>query len=411
MSRSPASLSVERLLDDHLAHDADASWYRAPDIPTKKLQNALGKYASSASAASVLALGDGTVFGSAKEGVVITADTLFSHTTEETFSVPMQEIESAKKLGGWPGYGVELQCRDGSTHRILTTCFDKNQDDLVAFLNSLAENNAVPIASPEPSPVRQFRPLEVSDSRIGEPPASDVLAGLKQIELCQQNGIDDVGALFNEAFRTDAEWPLLKGYCRYVGFNGREVDAVFLLTNRRLLLFSMEMGAKIVFVELTKRLLGKLPIPFFDSIVCFLLFSIPRSIYVALRGGKEQLIAQALGQEEGQLLSANPPLRKVQEFDFAQLAQSVTQVDVGTGVCTGFLDRKFGVTFAPVKLAKTFSLPKDLILPEHETLEPFERLLHAIRPTLVSVGLDYRLNDDGKKLTIVPAASERRAAA
>jgi hypothetical protein len=404
-------LPVEQLLDNHLAHNVDASWYRAPDIPAKKLRNALGKYAGNVPAASVLALGDGTAFGSAKEGVVITDDVLFSHTTEETFSVPLQEIKGAKKLSGWPGYGIELQCRDGDTHRILTTCFEKNQDGLVAFLNSIAENKSVPVASLELSSARQITTFEVGDPQVGETPSQDVFAGLKQLEICQQHGIDDVGAFFNEAFRADSEQPLLKGYCRYVGFNGREVDAVVLLTNRRLLLYSMEMGAKIVFVELTKRLLGKLPVPFIDSIVSFLLFSIPRSIYVALRGGKEQLIAQALSQEESKLLSANPPLRKVHEFDFAQLAQSVAQVDVGTGVSTGFLSRKFGVTFSPVKLAKTFSLPKDLILPEYESLEPIAQLLHAVRSTLATSGLDYRLDADGQKLSIVPAAAELKAAA
>ena len=411
MTTLPASLNVESPLDNHLAHDADASWYRTPEIPAKKLQNAIGKYASSAPVASVLALGDGTVFGSAKEGIVITVDTLFSHTSEETFSVPLQQIKRAKKLGGWPGYGVELQCRDGSTHKILTTCFDKKQNSLVDFLNSLAEINAESVARQEPPPVKQFKPLEMSDPQVGESPARDVNAGLKQIEVCQQNGIDDVGALFDVGFHTDAEWPLLKGYCRYVGFNGREVDAVVLLTNRRLVLFSMEMGAKIVFVELAKRLLDKVPVPFFDSIVCFFLFSIPRSIYVALRGGKQQLIAQALDQEESQLLSANPPLRKVQEFDFTQLAQSVAQLDVGNCVSTGLLERRFGVSFVPVKLSKSISLPKDLILPEHDTLVPFEQLLHAVRSTLARIGLDYRLDAEGKKLTIVPAASERRAAA
>jgi hypothetical protein len=168
---------------------------------------------------------------------------------------------------------------------------------------------------------------------------------------------------------------------------------------------------KIVLVELTRRLLGKLPVPFVDSVGCFFLFSIPRAIYVALRGGKEKLIAQALAVEEGRLLSDKPPLRKVQEFGLAQFRENIAQVDIGTGVWTGILARKFGVSFAPSKLSKSFSIPKDLILPEYETLEPLERLLNAIRLPLRSIGLEYQLNEKDQRLSITPTASIKKSAA
>ncbi len=411
MTGLPTTQSISDLLDCHLPQEDNVSWYRAREIPEKKLKNALGGYASDATKASVLALGDGTVFGSAKEGILITADTLFSGTSEEKFSVRLQDIVGATKLGGWPTYGIELQCRDGSSHKISTTCFDKKQDGLVDFLNSIAGASTRHVASQEPSPVQSSLPAIASVSCAQETSIRDIEAGLKLIGVCKRNEFDDVGDLFEAAFRSDTEWPLLKGYCRYVGFNQREVDGVFLLTNQRLLLFSMEMGAKIVTVEVTRRLLDKVPVPFFDSITCFFLFSIPRALYVAMRGGKEKMIVRALDHEEEQLLSEKPPLRKVQEFDFEKLAENVAQVDVGAVAGAGILTHKFGVSFSPVRLAKTFRVPKDLILPEHEAVEPFERLLHAVHSTLARIGLDYRVDAKGEKLTITPAASEMKAAA
>ena len=64
MLQQSTSLNVTDLLENHLAHDANANWYCAPEIPAKKLKNALLRYADNVPAADILALGDGTVFGS-----------------------------------------------------------------------------------------------------------------------------------------------------------------------------------------------------------------------------------------------------------------------------------------------------------------------------------------------------------
>lgn len=411
MTGQPFSPSISSLLDIHLGHDSNAGWYRGPGIPPKKLKNAIKTYGGEISQETVLALGDGTVFGSAKEGILITESTLVSGTSEGAFSVQLKNIVSAKTTGGWPEYRIELQCEDGSTHLISTTCFDRKIDALVAFLDSFAANEVEPVPNKDSSAEEQSKPVVLSAPTVVDTSIRAVNASLKLIEVCPDDGFDDVGTLFDSAFQADTEMPLLKGYCRYVGFNGREVDGVFLITNRRILLFSMEMGAKIVFVELTRRLLDKLPVPFLDSIVCFFLFSIPRSIYVALRGGKGKLIAQALDVEEHRLLSDQPPLRKIEDFDFAKLTETVAQVDIGTGVSTGFLSRSFGVSFAPVKIAKAFSVPKDLILPEYETLKPFQHLLNSVRSTLVRIGLDYRLDAEDQKLSIAPCETKNKIAA
>ncbi len=337
---------------------------------------------------------------------------LISGTSDGLFSIPLNSIKRATALGGWPEYSVEVQCQDGSTQKISTTCFDKKRDALIAFLNSFAheteetadqETRQGPTSLPDaPVTLRAFQ---------GETSIRSINAGMRLMGICPHDGFDDVGVLFETALATKNEVPLLKGYCKYVGFNAREVDGLFLITNQRLMLFSMEARAKIVFVEITKRLLGALPVPFLEGVGSFLLFSIPKSIYVALRGGRQKLLTGALSVAASRLMSARPPLRLVQESRFDGLTKSVSEVSVGSGVWTGILSREFGLSFAPVELTKTFSVPKDLILPEYETLEPFERLLHAVSDALAKQGIGFRVNAGQQRLTLFPAAVERQAAA
>jgi len=51
----------------------------APGIPQKKIRNAIKSYAPDASESEVLLLLDTTVFGSAKDGLLLTSDALFAH--------------------------------------------------------------------------------------------------------------------------------------------------------------------------------------------------------------------------------------------------------------------------------------------------------------------------------------------
>ena len=63
------------------------------------------------------------------------------------------------------------------------------------------------------------------------------------------------------------------------------------------------------------------------------------------------------------------------------------------------------------EIGQIVQLPKDLILPEYEMLEPFKRLLRGTRSTLAKFGLDYRLEANGSKSTINPATQTKDAAA
>lgn len=69
----------------------------APDIPAKKLQNALDDYARGARGERALALVDNSFFGSAKDGVLMTAERVYSNEwSSTTFSLELGAIETVE---------------------------------------------------------------------------------------------------------------------------------------------------------------------------------------------------------------------------------------------------------------------------------------------------------------------------
>lgn len=73
--RNQAPMSVEEIAKKHAAEMAiffPEKTFFPPDIPEKKLSNAISKYASSVDPNRVLALHDDTMFGNSKEGFIIT---------------------------------------------------------------------------------------------------------------------------------------------------------------------------------------------------------------------------------------------------------------------------------------------------------------------------------------------------
>ena len=73
----------------------DYAIFFAPDIPPKKLKNALEVYAGDAIFEEVLVLIDSTVFGSAKEGALITDKKLYSHNLwDKPLKFSWTEVES-----------------------------------------------------------------------------------------------------------------------------------------------------------------------------------------------------------------------------------------------------------------------------------------------------------------------------
>ncbi|EAK2539511.1 hypothetical protein BOI84_01105 [Campylobacter upsaliensis] len=68
----------------------------APDIPEKKLNNAIKAFECEDSMSSIIALYDSTLFGSAKEGIVFTGEKMLIKTSSVLISIEYKEISKAE---------------------------------------------------------------------------------------------------------------------------------------------------------------------------------------------------------------------------------------------------------------------------------------------------------------------------
>ncbi|EMZ7505384.1 hypothetical protein ABE409_000339 [Campylobacter upsaliensis] len=68
----------------------------APDIPEKKLNNAIKAFECEDSMSSIIALYDSTLFGSAKEGIVFTGEKMLIKTSSVLISIEYREISKAE---------------------------------------------------------------------------------------------------------------------------------------------------------------------------------------------------------------------------------------------------------------------------------------------------------------------------
>jgi len=97
----PKQESLVSLMDKYLPNMPDEHWYRQPDIPPKKLKNAISTYANSITPEQVLGLADGTLFGSAKEGCLLTSDGMYFKTSlgqGQVFWKDIQKVNANKNL-------------------------------------------------------------------------------------------------------------------------------------------------------------------------------------------------------------------------------------------------------------------------------------------------------------------------
>jgi hypothetical protein len=85
---------IEEIVKKYSARIRDERVLFAPDIPAKKLNNALNDYARAAHGEHVLALIDNSFFGSAKDGVLLTTKHIYSNEwLSTTFSMELSAIE------------------------------------------------------------------------------------------------------------------------------------------------------------------------------------------------------------------------------------------------------------------------------------------------------------------------------
>lgn len=131
-----------------------------PNIPAKKLKAAINSYAHSVSESEVLVLLDDTVFGGAKEGVILTANTIHCK----------QKGESAKRIN----FSDDIKIAVGSQSRILANgqlFFKANLIDHTAILTFVfrikncveAPSLNVQSGTPTPTPTPTVAPQNKSN--------------------------------------------------------------------------------------------------------------------------------------------------------------------------------------------------------------------------------------------------------
>lgn len=76
--------AVKNIVSDWASRINDKYIYFAPNLPTRKLTNALKAYANVAADEEILVLIDNTVFGSAKDGALLTTRKIYAHDIGES---------------------------------------------------------------------------------------------------------------------------------------------------------------------------------------------------------------------------------------------------------------------------------------------------------------------------------------
>lgn len=118
-SEKPAKVSVKKGDPSELVEEIKKSlegftneYLFVGTIPPKKLKNAIGAYASEVSPENVLLLYDNTVFGSAKEGLILTTDAVYWRTDGEPERLRYEEIRKVDFLTYTVAAGVVLNDKE-----------------------------------------------------------------------------------------------------------------------------------------------------------------------------------------------------------------------------------------------------------------------------------------------------------
>ncbi|OGV67193.1 MAG: hypothetical protein A2283_06100 [Lentisphaerae bacterium RIFOXYA12_FULL_48_11] len=145
-----------------------------PQIPRKKLDNALGSYAKRAESSEILALVDNSPLGSAKDGALLTSATLYAHS---------DWLESERKVDLVDIKNVSFVKRDMHINdaRFLNYSFPE-QDSMQKFAEMITElaqqarracaNNPATVSS---TPIQAIPPISVEISSFSCPHCNQLL--------------------------------------------------------------------------------------------------------------------------------------------------------------------------------------------------------------------------------------------
>jgi hypothetical protein len=128
----------ERLLAELTPHDAKNKWYLYPQIPQDKLDKAMKNYGAGLKRDSVLALGDGTLFGSTESGCLLTADAICCRVARGGRIVRWSEISSARVVGS---EGIQIMLAAGGKVRVSCGQFASVRDKLHKLISLAATSN------------------------------------------------------------------------------------------------------------------------------------------------------------------------------------------------------------------------------------------------------------------------------
>ena len=94
---SPMSKIIEEIIKRYKTRICDDCVFFAPEIPERKLRNAIENYARAGSGERALALIDNSFFGNAKDGVLLTHERIYSNEWSSiTFALELDAIESVE---------------------------------------------------------------------------------------------------------------------------------------------------------------------------------------------------------------------------------------------------------------------------------------------------------------------------
>jgi len=94
---SPMSKIIEEIIKRYKTRICDDCVFFAPEIPERKLRNAVESYARAGSGERALALIDNSFFGSASDGVLLTRERIYSNEwSDVTFALELDAIESVE---------------------------------------------------------------------------------------------------------------------------------------------------------------------------------------------------------------------------------------------------------------------------------------------------------------------------
>ena len=139
--------AVRGILDtwsgDLFTKEKSGGYYSAPDIPEKKLRNAIGAYADGVDGARVLGLLDATVFGGAKDGCLFTDATLYwKPSARDVVVIPYRGLRdvSVDDGGDEEISMLYLDYHDKDTI-VVTSKSYFDLDTLLAFFNEIRDAN------------------------------------------------------------------------------------------------------------------------------------------------------------------------------------------------------------------------------------------------------------------------------